>query len=259
MMRLLAVSVVCLIALVIGTAQAETWVRSELSGNKEGLATGSEAQHLMERNLESPVTGLYPRGVALGVGFGLLDRDGNDRDKYQCYYLQPQPANPIFTALNNWGSWFRINTDDGWGGCWLTFAVLDPDNKYQNLRMTVDFQFWNPTNKVPNSHDLQQCPNPGVRPIWRTANVPDFSRPILLDMDSRLGGCMLTFTLEGAPTLKLQLEMYPDDEGVSQCPDNTVMNVPKLFEASVGKPFTIRFDTDGRWGGCVVRLRLAES
>ena len=77
-------------------------------------------------------------------------------------------------------------------------------------------------------------------------------------MDNRLGGCQLTFMLERAPFLKLQIEMYPDDEDVWQCPSNPVQNTPRLFQASAGNPVTIIFDTDNRYGGCKVRFRLGD-
>lgn len=208
----------------------------------EGVAAESEADHLLKR---------YPAGLALGVSFGHADAGGASRGAHQFYYLNNR-ENPVWAALNNWTPQFRVNADDDWGWCSLSFAILDPRNEYPNLKVYADFE-------PSRGADAGQCQNTGEYLIHRTSTEPNFGRVMILNMDSRPGGCEITFRLEGAPAVKLQLEIYPDDDGVGQCPDNPVKNTPKLFEASVGNPLKIRLDTDGRYGGCVLKFRLAVS
>ena len=209
---------------------------------------------------DSPVFSQQGRNaVSLGIWFGHYEAGGSSRGAGQC---ERNPGNnPLWTRFNDWTPWFRVNTDDDWGGCIFQFGILDPYDAYPGLSMSVDFQYWRGGDKPgqnPSPSDLMQCPNPGVRDVPRTQQSGDLSSWIFLDMDNRLGGCQLTFMLERAPFLKLQIEMYPDDEDVWQCPSNPVQNTPRLFQASAGNPVTIIFDTDNRYGGCKVRFRLGD-
>lgn len=213
---------------------------------------------VLESSEGSPVgteeTNLAIRGQLLNLptfwmNFRFYDAGGNSRDAGQCG-LTGIKSGP----LGIWTGYVRVNTDDGWGDCILQFAITDPSKLFPYLKMYVDVQ-------PSKGARPDQCPVPGEREILPTQVGPDWSKEIYLSMGSPPGGCELTFRLEN-PTkdVQLHLEVWPDDEGIRQCPTPTrgprTPDVPEYFIVAPGSPKAIVLDTDGRWGGCMLRFRL---
>ncbi len=215
----------------------------EVSNNPHGSPIGSEE---INRNILQT----YSDDLTFWFNFRHYDAGGSSRDIEQCGNRGIK-----FAPLNYWTPYIRVNTDDGWGGCLLQFALTDPKSKFPNLKLFVDFQ--------PDSgRHSTQCPVPGKREILPLKNGPDWSNAIELQMDNKRGGCKLIFSMENSTDdLKWHIEVWPDDVGIDQCPTPTkgphTPNAPNWFwEVTPKKSQAIILDTNGKWGGCQMRWRL---
>jgi hypothetical protein len=146
-----------------------------------------------------------------------------------------------FVRLGEFTREIRIDTDGRPGGCFQSFAIVDPDNVLAGLRLTVNF--------FPDGEG--QCDDPGVRaiPVNREVSGAQFSRRYRIDADGRPGGCQQVFSVEGRNDVALDILFFPDGDP-GQCGN------AGLHTAVVGQPVQIRIDTDDRPGGCRQMLRL---
>jgi hypothetical protein len=223
-------------------AQVQTEQINKILQAPEGVSVGSE-------DVNATIRGQLTAAPTFWMNFRFYDAGGNPRDAGQCGLTGTKNG-----PLGIWTGYIRVNTDDGWGDCILQFAITDPSRLFPHLKMYVNIQ---PSNGARSD----QCPVPGEREILPTQVGPDWSKEIYLNMGNPLGGCELTFRIEN-PTkdIQLHLEVWPDDEGVGQCPTPTrgprTPNAPEYFTVAPGNPKAIVLDTDGRWGGCMMRFRL---
>ncbi|HVT48349.1 MAG TPA: hypothetical protein VHD57_11220 [Vicinamibacterales bacterium] len=234
-MQLIAVVVLLLLQSLVASAQ-------DRFQSPQGDSIGDESLNRLEA--------LSHEGVPiLGQKFWYDDHGA----AYQC----GGSTGISWARLGDWTPDVRINTDDGWGGCLQSFALLDPSNSLSNLKLTIDFS------AAPDS-DAGQCGEAGEREIIKTATQPAWSRPYRIDTDSRKGGCRWTMSMSGRSDIEVRVKFFPDDQGVGQCGENQTRgpytpNRPEYLIAKAGEPLTLDLDTDGRWGGCVFSLQLVKT
>jgi hypothetical protein len=161
-----------------------------------------------------------------------------------------------FALLNDWLPRIRINTDNGWGGCYQTFGIVDPSNALAHYTFSID---WEPE---PGA-DAGQCGNPGKRniPIVGHPTPAYFTPPIDINTDDRKLGCTQTWSITPDATVttsdyEIDLLFYPDDEGIGQCGGTTASDPGSPITVKAGSSVTITIDTDGRYGGCQFSARL---
>lgn len=247
-LRLPAIFTITLFFLFFGSLFAQQ--TEQITGilSKEGLPIGSEE---INRQIRSSLS----NDPSFWVNFRFFEVGGGSRDSYQCGLTGVKQA-----ALGMWTEEIRINTDDGWGGCILQFAIVDPMRQFPKLKMYVDYQ---PTATRNKNTNAGQCHPSGKREILPTKLGPDWgSGEIFMNMDGRDGGCALTFEIQNdTDDIELHIQFFPDDDGIYQCPDPTrsdrTPGKPEYHVATKTKPLTIVLDTDGGWGGCRMKFRLA--
>lgn len=137
----------------------------------------------------------------------------------------------------------RIDTDGRGGGCQQSFAILDRNNRLQNLFIFVNFSS--------DGGDAGQCGTPGNRviPVNTDSSQLNFSIPYSINTDNRGGGCLQTFYLAGRNDVVLDVSFRADGDA-GQC-GNT-----GTFTVTPSAPATFIIDTDSRGGGCRQAFRL---
>jgi len=216
--------------------------------SKYGASTGEEPFNRLIRAYLSNIPTFY-------VNFLFFEPANDSRAVYQCEKLGIHPA-----QIGSWTEEIRINTDEGYGGCLLRFAIVDPQSQLPQLKMYVDFQPVPTRGKNPPNSG--ECNPPGKREYIPTKNAPDWNvEPIYLNMDNRDGGCALTFELQNSTDdIELHIKVWPDDVAIHQCPTPTrserTPSSPDYFVVTRTQKQTIILDTDGQWGGCRMQFRL---
>jgi hypothetical protein len=83
-----------------------------------------------------------------------------------------------------------------------------------------------------------------------------FSDEIVVNTDSRQGGCIQEFKLSGNQTVALDVAFWADDEGTGQCtPYNAIPDRP-LTVVNGGTFTRLVVAPDQRYGGCLQQLKL---
>lgn len=154
-------------------------------------------------------------------------------------------------ALGNWTLPIRIDTDDRSGGCRLRYFIYDPQNRLAASGMSVGL-----------TGDPGQCGGSGsVYTLQKLATLDAGTIANLpyhrIDTDSRPGGCLMQFTLSGAPSdpqpkhLEVQ---YSFDGDANQCGNFGSRSADSRFSPSL---IQLGLDTDGRGGGCLLSMRFS--
>ncbi|MDE1461200.1 hypothetical protein [Spartinivicinus poritis] len=148
-----------------------------------------------------------------------------------------------YTPLGIWNPEVRLDTDSRAGGCQQGFAILDPKNELSGLYLKVNFR--------PDGRG--QCDNSGEKiiPVVSSPsylNIPTYR----VDTDSRAGGCLVTFSIEGRSDIALDINFRADgDAGQCNAADGVGMHT-----VTEGHAVTLRYDMDSRPGGCRQKFRL---
>ena len=154
--------------------------------------------------------------------------------------------------LGDWLPFVRMDMDNQWGGCIQQFAITDPMQQLTGLVVNIDFRSM-------QGADGNQCGNAGSRPVPITATSVDWSYPMRLDTDDRVGGCSQTWSLSGRSDIAIELQFFPDDSGVGQCAPPGPHNGTTILRVLPNQPVTLGINTDGRYGGCQFRARLVRT
>lgn len=166
--------------------------------------------------------------------------DDNQRFAYQCGNQGVQ-----YTQFGDFSQPIRINTDNSWGGCLLSYGIVDPTGNYKDIKINVTFK-----STIPGS---PECGNENTYDIPVTANRETRTPAFRLNMDDGPAKCELKFDVLSQGT-ELDLEFYSDDEGVDQCENATAPG--KWHTAKLGQPVTLILNTNSSYGGCQFRHRL---
>lgn len=229
----------------------------DVAKTEETLRQGAEALYTNEV-CGGDQADSHPNNV---FGWGLVDA----RSQPPQPPPPPQPATPLFgqnfiwdvdagqcnggfygqgfVKMGDWTPAMRLDMDGRPGGCYQSFAIVDPSQVLNGLVLKV--AVW--------ADGDGQCDFAGERtvPINRDSNQVSWSSPYRLDTDNRPGGCQQRFTIEGRGDVALDVSFQPDGDP-GQCGNAGV------HTAVAGQPVQIRVDTDNRPGGCrqAFRLRL---
>ncbi|MCX5199829.1 hypothetical protein OOK31_39175 [Streptomyces sp. NBC_00249] len=146
----------------------------------------------------------------------------------------------------NWTEAIRFDTDSRPGGCRLAFGIYDPEDDLAGASVTYTFQ------SSPGGNPAQ-CGNQGTHqmPIQRTRT---FGPSIRIDTDNRPGGCKLTFALSSPFRMGISVD-YSSDGNRGQC-GNALPSPGFPSPVDNSRAVTIDIDTDDRFGGCQLQLRL---
>jgi hypothetical protein len=170
-----------------------------------------------------------------------LERFYGDEDQGQCGYSQE--SNSLDARYGRWTEAAYINTDNRPGGCFQSFAILDPLNALDGLQITVELSSF---------AKVKQCDSPGPAVIPRSQDTKSlkWTPAYRIDTDDGETGCALSFSLQGRDDVALDVEFLPDGDP-NQCPKNTGLHTVTSKAA-----LEIRIKTDERPGGCYLRFRL---
>lgn len=146
-----------------------------------------------------------------------------------------------FANFGDWTDPIRVETNNRAGGCWQSFAIVDPNKVLTGLRLFVIFG----ANGNP-----AQCNNVGPKPVPISSTGPVFSDPYRIDTDDSPGGCQQFFVLEGRDDIALDIDFEPDGDPLN-CGNRGLHTVVE------GQPVQLLLDTgSSRPGGCLQRFRL---
>ncbi|MCO5978109.1 hypothetical protein [Ideonella oryzae] len=200
----------------------------------EGRSSGSEIDNSLGLLIDQ-------QEVVLHQDFRFNDR----RDEYQCQGAMGRTA----TRINDWTPPIRINTDGGWGGCTLAWAITDPKNTLKDLKIKIGYSYG-------NGQATGECGTPSESNIEITKIQPSWMPKLQIDTDDRPSWCNLRFEIEGRNDIELNVKFFADDSGVDQCKNR--LPADKWHTVKAGQPLTIGLDTDGRYGGCQLSLRISK-
>jgi hypothetical protein len=161
-----------------------------------------------------------------------------DEDVGQCGFRETSSATP----LGVWTPPVYINTDGRPGGCFQSFALIDPDSQLEGLSIEVTFSAYGAE---------KACDRTGTRLVQPSKSSAEivWSLPYRIDTDDRPGGCREHFTVLGRADIVLDVEMFADGV-IDQCPTRG------RFTSSINNPVNIEIQADSRPGGCYQRFRL---
>lgn len=178
-----------------------------------------------------------------GVWFLQVFEPDKDAEAAQC----GEKANGLIkTRAGDWTPFVKYKTDSRPGGCLHRFAIMDTGSRLTDLHVSVSF--W-------GDGDATQCGNPGTSEVPRLNRDPvreqanDWSQPLLIDTDTRRGGCHQRWTLRGRTDVALDIDFMPDGEA-EQCGNAG----PFTVTAETGAQFRVK--TTDQPGGCLLRFRL---
>jgi len=194
----------------------------------------------------------------LAVNVGKTDVD-DPRFNHQCPYHVP-PFLSISGDGSDFGNKFLINTDNGWGGCQLSFQIHDAvgGTSLAGLRLFLEFT------AEPGGRP-GECGNTGRHEIPIVAyrhfsgGGGDF-HGILIDTDSQngfAGGCRFKFIVEGRDDVGFDYQFYPDTGAdPQQCINPTRPGQWRTVTRQ--QPDLVGFvvNTDDRPGGCYMAYRI---
>lgn len=148
--------------------------------------------------------------------------------------------------LNKWTKSVRLDTDNRDGGCYQSFSIYDPKSELKGLNLVVDY--------VSDGDTEGQCGNIGEQTVPLNSNLKNakWTSPIFIDTDDRYGACKIGFSIEGRSDVELDIN-YSADGDAGQC-GNTGSHTIK----EGGDPVYLRYDMDGRDGGCNIKFKLRE-
>src|SRR5262249_29159131 len=111
-----------------------------------------------------------------------------------------------FTRFGDWTPPIRIDTDDRPGHCKLQYALIDPERKLGALKWEMKWAFEpNADTRAPaqcgGRMDVQTIPF--TRSVPKSEDEIAFSEEILVNTDSRRGGCVQEFRISDAQNLAL--------------------------------------------------------
>lgn len=139
----------------------------------------------------------------------------------------------------------RIDTDNRPGGCMLAFAVDAQPGTVDGLELLVSW-------RAEVGANVSQCGNQGIHNVPVT-NFQQFSPRLFIDTDNRRGGCILTFILRGRIDVQLDAQWWADDDA-TQC--KNALPPGQWHSTGTSGLISLGFDTDNRFGGCNLALRL---
>lgn len=179
----------------------------------------------------------------------------DQRDTYQC-----AGATGIHVAaLGDWSRPIRINTDSGWGGCRLRFAIVDPletsnPQSLTRVRFTIEFGPEPGVNRA-------ACEGPqGAVEIPVTRTSPTYTQAIRINTDSGANNrpCYLTLGVEEriptAPPVEMRVRFYADGTGANQC--GNASGPARWHVVTPGNPVTLGMNTGSEDGGCMLSIQV---
>jgi hypothetical protein len=107
--------------------------------------------------------------------------------------------------VGQWTNTVLIDADSRSGGCYLQFAIVDPDSTLVGLQVNVDFES--------DGGNADQCNYAGLRSIPIDSSSPTWSTAYRIDTDSRDGGCLQTFSLSGRSDVVLDINFTTNGDG----------------------------------------------
>lgn len=157
-------------------------------------------------------------------------------------------------AFGHWSQPVVLRTDGHQGGCEQDFTIRDPKGQLSGMRFFVEIQ-------PMLGADAGQCFS-GQHPLGRR-EIPvhtvtgGWSSPtILVDTDTRAGGCLQTFSVEGTNRdFFLEIQHFPEfGNNKGQCGKNvTTPSTPHRI--GVGQSITLTLDMDFQ-SGCAQQFRI---
>ena len=160
-------------------------------------------------------------------------------DRHQCNNVGEDDA-----PFGRWTKKIRLNTDNRPGGCFHKFTIYDPDKELRDLELSFNW--------FPDGEDAGQCGGyRGEQDVpFSDDEIIEWTKPILIDTDDRHGGCKITWEIKGRRDIGLQIDFEADGK-VGQCGGHGVKHV-----VSYPSKVTLRYNMDGRAGGCWLKFRL---
>lgn len=163
------------------------------------------------------------------------------------------PTQTGHAAVGEWTPPVRLDTDNRDGGCWQSLSIVDPESVLGDAR--IQLEYWHDDRRGGSG----QCGLPtAFEPATYTSSVATERRDLsdswwTVDTDNRPGGCQAKFSIVGSDEYVLDVRFYADGHG-GQC--GNASGQSGHHTAVFGEPVQIRYDMDGRAGGCMQSFRL---